>query len=99
MNFIINLSSNKRSNDVYDFVLVIINRYIKMTLYISVTKKITIVELTKIIFDHVMLKYDVSKNVVSNKEFVFTNVYWTNICYHMKMKRRLNIVFHSQIDD
>jgi hypothetical protein len=40
-----------------------------------------------------------SKNVISNKEFVFTNAYWTNICYHMKMKKRLNIVFYSQIDD
>jgi hypothetical protein len=95
MNFITNFSFNKRSNDVYDFVFVIINRYIKMTFYIFITKKIIAIELTKIIFDHVMLKYDASKNVVSNREFVFTNAYWTNICYHMKMKRRLNIVFHS----
>ncbi len=75
MNFITNFSSSKRSNDVYDFILVIINRYIKITLYIFVTKKITIIELTEIIFDHVMFKYDVSKNVVSNKEFVFTSAY------------------------
>jgi hypothetical protein len=70
-----------------------------MTFYISVTKKITVVELTEIIFDHVMLKYDVSKDVVSNKEFVFTSAYWTNVCYHMKIKRRLNIVFHSQTNE
>jgi hypothetical protein len=95
MNFITNLSFNKRSNDVYESVFVIINRYIKMTFYIFVTKKIIAIELTKIIFDHVMLKYDASKNVVSNKEFVFTNAYWTDICYHMKMKKWLNIIFHS----
>ncbi len=75
MNFITNLSLNKHLNDVYDFVLVIINRYIKITLYTSVTKKITIVELTKIIFDHVMLKYDASKDVISNRKFVFMNAY------------------------
>jgi hypothetical protein len=74
-NFITDLSSSKRSNDVYDSVLVIINRYIKMTFYISVTKKITIVKLAEIIFDHVMLKYDASKDVVSNEEFVFTSAY------------------------
>ncbi len=99
MNFITNFSFNKRSNDVYDFVFMIINRYIKVTFYIFVTKKIIAIELANIIFDHVMLKYDASKDVVSNREFVFTSAYWTNICYHMKMKRRLNIVFHSQIDD
>jgi hypothetical protein len=99
MNFITNLSFNKRLNDVYDFVFMIINRYIKITFYIFVTKKITIVELTKIIFDHVMFKYDVSKSIISNKEFVFTNAYWTNICYHMKMKKLLSIVFHSQTNE
>jgi hypothetical protein len=99
MNFITDFSFNKRSDDVYDFILVIINRYIKMTFYIFVTKKIIAIELTKIIFDHVMLKYDASKDVVSNREFVFTCAYWTDICYHMKMKKRRNIVFHSQIDD
>ncbi len=99
MNFITNLSFSKRSNDVYDSVLVIINRYIKMTLYIFVTKKIIAIKLTKIIFDQMMLKYDALKDVVSNREFVFTSAYWTDIRYHMKMKRRLNIVFHSQIDE
>jgi hypothetical protein len=97
MNFITNLSSSKRLNDVYDSVLVIINRYIKMTFYISVTKKIIAIELAKIIFDHVMLKYDASKDVVSNKEFVFTSAYWTNICYHMKMKRRLTSFFTRRL--
>jgi hypothetical protein len=99
MNFITNFSFNKRLNDVYNFVFVIINRYIKMTFYIFVTKKIIAIELTNIIFNHVMFKYNVSKNVIFNKEFVFTNAYWTNICYHMKMKKRLNIIFYSQIDD
>ncbi len=77
----------------------IINCYIKITFYIFVTKKIIAIELTNIIFDHVMLKYDTSKDVVSNREFVFTSAYWTNICYHMKIKRRLNVIFHSQIND
>ncbi len=99
MNFITNLSSNKRSNNVYDFVLVIINRYIKMTFYIFVTKKIIVVELTKLIFDHVMFQYNASKNVVLNREFVFTSAYWADICYHMKMKKRLSIIFRSQTNE
>ncbi len=75
MNFITNLSSSKRSNVVYDACFVIVNRYIKMTLYIFVTKKITVAELTEIIFEHVMLKFDVSKEVVFDKDSVFINVY------------------------
>ncbi len=75
MNFITNLLSNKRSDVVYDAYLVIVNRYIKMTLYIFVTKKIIVAELTKIIFEHVILKFDVSKKVVFNKDSIFINVY------------------------
>ncbi len=75
MNFITNFSSSKRSNVVYNACLVIVNRYTKMTLYILVTKKITVAELTKIIFEHVMLKFDASKKVVFDKDLVFINVY------------------------
>ncbi len=39
MNFITDLSSNKRAISVYDVCLVIVNHYTKMTLYILVTKK------------------------------------------------------------
>ncbi len=74
MNLILNFSFNEHLNDVYNFIFMIINRYIKTTFYIFVTKKIMIVELTKIIFDYVIFKYDVSKNVILNKEFVFINV-------------------------
>jgi hypothetical protein len=99
MNFITDFSSSKRSDVVYDACLVIVNRYIKMTLYILVTKKIIVAKLTKIIFEHVMLKFDASKKVVFNKDSVFINAYWVHICYHMKIKRRLNIAFHSQTND
>jgi hypothetical protein len=99
MNFITNFSSSKRSNVDYDACLVIVNCYIKMTLYILVSKKIIVAELTKIIFEHVMLKFDVSKKVVFDKNSVFISVYWVDICYHMKTKKRLSIVFYSQTDD
>ncbi len=75
MNFITDLSSSKRAVSVYDACLVIVNRYTKMTLYILVTKKIIVVDLIEMIFDHVILKFEAFKDVVFDKEFVFTNAY------------------------
>jgi hypothetical protein len=38
MNFIIDLSLNKRSEQIYDFILIIIDRYTKYFQYISAKK-------------------------------------------------------------
>ncbi len=75
MNFITNISFDKCLNNVHNFVFVIINRYVKMTFYIFVTKKIIAIELMKIILNYVIFKYNALKNVVSNKEFICINVY------------------------
>ncbi len=75
MNFIINLFSSKRAISVYDACFVIVNRCTKMTLYILVTKKIIVVDLIEMIFDYVILKFEIFKNVVFNKTFVFINAY------------------------
>jgi hypothetical protein len=40
MNFIIDLSLNKRNKQIYDFILIIINYYIKYFKYISTKKKL-----------------------------------------------------------
>ena len=73
MNFVIELSSNKRRDVVYDSILMIIDRYIKMIKYISIIKKIDVAELTKMFFEEVILRFDILNEIVSNRDFVFTN--------------------------
>ena len=46
-----------------------------MTLYISVIKKINTMKLTEIIDKRVNLQFDNSKEIVSNRDFVFINSY------------------------
>ena len=49
MNFVTEILFNKYQNKVYDFCLMIINCYTKMTLYIFVTKNIDAMKLIEII--------------------------------------------------
>ena len=42
------------------------------------------------------MRFELSTNIMSNKKN--TNNYWSIICYYLKIKRYLNITFHSQID-
>ena len=73
MNFVIELSSSKRRDVVYDSILMIIDRYIKMIKYISIIKKIDVAELTKVFFEKVVLRFDMSDEIVNDRNFVFTN--------------------------
>ena len=46
-----------------------------MIKYILIIKKINVVKLTKVFFKKVVLRFDISNKIVSDKEFVFTNVF------------------------
>ena len=55
--------------------------------------------LTKLFFIKIVYRYDMSYDIVNDRDFIFTNVFWFALCFHSRIKRRLNIAFHSQIND
>ena len=73
MNFVIELSLSKRRDVVYDSILMIIDQYIKIIKYILIIKKINVAELTKVFFEEIVLRFDMSDEIISDKDFVFTN--------------------------
>ena len=75
MNFIIELLFNKYKNVVYNAILVMINRYIKMIKYLFVFITIDVAALTKLFFAKIVYRYDISYDIVNNRDFVFTNVF------------------------
>ncbi len=99
MNFIIDLSFNKRSEQIYDFILIIIDRYTKYFRYISTRKDWTTKQLANQLFDEIFSKHKMSKSIMFDKNSLFIFNFWFNFCYHLKIKIWLNIVFHRQTDD
>ena len=65
---------------------------------LACSKKITAVELADLLFEEVFLRYGIANGVVSDRGSLFTSAYWSEICYHMKVKRRLSTAFHPQTD-
>jgi len=53
----------------------IVNCYIKITKYISTSKTFIAVELADIFFEKIICQYDISKEIVSNRDSIFTNSY------------------------
>ncbi len=99
MNFITDLSFNKWKEVMYDSILVIVNYYMKMMHYLSMKKTLTVMKLAELFFKKIALKYEVSNDIIIDKNNLFISAFWSEICFHMKMKWWLSIIFHSQTDD
>ena len=75
MNFVIDLSSSKRDKIIHDLILVIIDKCTKMIKYLSVFIKIDVAKLTNMFFEKIVLHFDISTDIVNNKNFLFINIF------------------------
>ena len=70
-----------------------------MIKYIFVTIKINVVTLTKVFYEKILFRFNTFTNIMNDRNFVFINAFWFSICYHARIKRRLNIVFYFQTNN
>jgi hypothetical protein len=99
MNFITDLSSSKHRDIVYDSILMIIDRYTKFSLYISSKKTWNAENLTNALIDEIFIKFEKSVFIVTDRESFFTFKFWSFLCYHLWIRLRYNIVYHSQTNE
>ncbi len=99
INFITDLLSSKWKEIMYDLILVIVDHYTKMTRYLSTKKTLTVVKLAKLFFEQIALRYEILNDIIIDRDSLFINAFWSKICYHVKMKQRLSIIFHLQTDN
>ena len=97
MDFIIRLpvSINWKSES-YNFILVIVDRLLKIVYYKPINVTINAPVLAEVIFDVVVSYYGVFDSFVSNKDLLFTCKFWSSLCYIFVIKRRLSTALHSQ---
>jgi len=77
----------------------IVDCYIKMTQYISISKTLTAMQLADIFFEKIVCYYKALKEIVSDRGSIFTSSYWSEVCYQAKIKCRLSIAFYPQTDE
>ena len=80
LDFITDLPPNKRGERVYDAILIMVDKYMKMVRYFFTNKTITAIQFSNISFKK-NLKYSAPKNYVINRISVFTNAFWCKIYY------------------
>ena len=99
MNFIIELFFNRYKNDIYNVILVVVDRYSKITFYIFAKSTWSIEDFANVLFNKMFLIFFEIRKVLSDRSSFFVNDYWFALCYRICIKRKLNIVFHLQIDE
>jgi hypothetical protein len=92
------LPPSKIGDKVVDSILVIVDRYTKMNIYVPTTKTYDSVELASLLIDAVVRRYGVPKGIISNRGSLFTSQYWSDFAYEARVKYKLSTAFHPQTD-
>ena len=70
-----------------------------MTRYFSTTFIINVSDLAELFIDMILKDYNSSTSIIINHRFLFMSSYWSSFCYQLRIKQKLSIAFHSQIND
>jgi hypothetical protein len=76
----------------------VVDRYTKLARYVPTRKTITAEGLAESFLDTVLKDFGIPDSIVSDRGSVFTAKFWSALCYHCKIKRRLSSAFHPQTD-
>ena len=76
----------------------VVDRCTRMAKYIPTIVKCGSAELAEIFFEKIVLNFDMPTGIVSDRGSIFTSAFWSALCYHSKIKRRLSTAFHPQTD-
>ncbi|MBW0529642.1 hypothetical protein O181_069357 [Austropuccinia psidii MF-1] len=82
----------------FDSILVVVNRFSKMEIFIPTYGTITALDLAQIFINHVFSKHSLSGSIFSNKEYLFISSFCTQLCQQLKISRDISTAFHPETD-
>ena len=98
MDFITDLPPSGEEKNPYDSVLVVVDRFTKLGRFTACRKTINAPELADLLLKHTFKDFGFPDDIVSDRGSVFTSEYWSELCFHMKIRRKLSTAFHPQTD-
>lgn len=99
LDFITGLPSSYRDDGkVYDAILVIVDRFTKMALFIPTYKTLTAAELARILYEQVECHFGTPLGIVSDRDHLLTSKFWAEWCVVRETQRRLSTAYHPQTD-
>ena len=92
------LPSKDRQRQLYNLVLVLINRFLKYVQYLPINKTINVQMLASLIKEKCFFKVDQPHSIITDRGSAFISQYWSDLCFHLKINHCYSTAFHSQTD-
>ena len=85
-------------SDGFDNILVIVDKLTKYAIIIPTTTRVTEEETAKLFFKHVISKFGIPRQIISDRDTRWRGDFWKEICRLMGMRRSLTTSYHPQAD-
>ena len=82
----------------YDNILVVVDKLTKFVTFIPCATTITEIETAQLFFHHVISKYGIPRQVITDRDARWRHDFWGEVCRLMGMKRALTTAHHPQAD-
>ena len=89
MNFITDMLSARNSyiDKINDVILILINKLTKHATYIATIKNLNVKNFAKLFWREFISHHDMMRDIISNRNSLFTNHFWSTLCWHLNVKR------------
>ncbi|MBW0560862.1 hypothetical protein O181_100577 [Austropuccinia psidii MF-1] len=82
----------------FDSILVIVDRFSKMAVFIPTMSSITSLDLAHLFIKNIFSKHGLPSSIVSDRGSLFVSSFWTNLCQQLKISRDLSTAYHPETD-
>ncbi|MBW0471453.1 hypothetical protein O181_011168 [Austropuccinia psidii MF-1] len=82
----------------FDSILVVVDRFAKMAIFIPAYSTITYLDLAQIFISNVFSKHGLPVSIVSDRGSLFVSSFGTKLCQQLKISRDLSTAFHPEPD-
>ncbi|MBW0545531.1 hypothetical protein O181_085246 [Austropuccinia psidii MF-1] len=82
----------------FDSILVIVDRFSKMAVFIPTMSSITSLDLAHLFIKNIFSKHGLPSSIVSDRGSLFVSSFWTNLCQQLNISRDLSTAYHPETD-
>ncbi|MBW0576345.1 hypothetical protein O181_116060, partial [Austropuccinia psidii MF-1] len=82
----------------FDSILVIVDRFSKMAVFIPTMSSITSLDLAHSFIKNIFSKHGLLSSIVSDRGSLFISSFWPNLCQQLKISRDLSTAYHPETD-
>ncbi|MBW0485350.1 hypothetical protein O181_025065 [Austropuccinia psidii MF-1] len=82
----------------FDSILVIVDRFSKMEVFIPTFSSLTSLDLTHLLIKNKFSNHGLPSRIVSDRGSLFVSLFRTNLCQQLKISRDLSTAYHPEAD-